>query len=200
MKKRNRILLTGLVAVAVAGAITWLAFPEPPEPVYQGKKLSIWLHPYQAGGMVEDPVDRQIWSDSDEAVRAIGTNAIPFLLQRLRATDSFFSRRLLQLAAKQRFIKIRLTPAWEFRCEAVIAFRVLGASASNAIPEMVDICNHTRSHEVMTHTMEALGNIGPPAVPAVTQFLTNKNRDIRSEATNALGRIAWDTARRAEVH
>ena len=55
------------------------------EPVYQGKSLSFWLQGYIQGGSYIG-----VWPEPevDEAVRQIGTNAIPALLHMLRAHDS----------------------------------------------------------------------------------------------------------------
>jgi hypothetical protein len=185
MKKRNRILLAALVVVVIGG-LMWMALREPPEPVYQGKPLSVWLRSYEAAGVL------QTSQETDNAVRSMGTNSIPFLLQRMRANDSSLQRRLVHLAVKQRLVKFRYTPASALRCEAVVAFGRLGTSASNAVPELIKICKWNTSTEVQCDTMEALGNIGPAAgnaVPILLMRTSSTNALVSASAIWQLGRI-----------
>ena len=83
MRKRVQVALA-FVLVATAGVIVWQGLRER-EPVYQGKPLSVWLQRYNTHGsfigLRPEPM-------ADEAVRQIGTNAIPTLLHMLRAHDS----------------------------------------------------------------------------------------------------------------
>jgi hypothetical protein len=72
MRKRFRSLLAVLL-VAVVGGLAWQV-TRPREPVYQGKPLSYWLV-------------RPARDPNFNALRALGTNAIPTLLQMLRAKD-----------------------------------------------------------------------------------------------------------------
>src|SRR5690242_3243308 len=70
VKSMSRRLWIGLAAVTVVAIVAVAVWPGDREPEYQGKKLSEWLamqheHPAEAA----------------RAVRAIGTNAIPFLLR-----------------------------------------------------------------------------------------------------------------------
>ena len=79
------------------------------EPVYQGKSLSYWLNQYD-GNYVS--VTAQLGKkQADEAVRHIGTNAIPFLLARLQTEDSALHIWLMRFSQKHRFMKLPLTPA-----------------------------------------------------------------------------------------
>jgi HEAT repeat protein len=194
MKRRNRILLAALVVVVIGG-LAWVAWPEPPEPVYQGKELSIWLRPYQAEAiqqMIPGSVQYQKCRESDNAIRAIGTNAIPFLLLRMRIKDSALPRRFVQLVARQKLIKIHYTPANYLQLEAVEAFRILGASASNAVPELIKIYHENISPGTHVATIEALGSIGPgasQAVPFLLMEMRNTNDYFAGLAMESLGQI-----------
>src|SRR6267142_5456541 len=70
MKRLHKFLLIGIVAIFAL--ITWLSFFSR-ERAYQGKRLSAWLQGYSATST--DP-------ETDEAIRKIGTNALPFLFER----------------------------------------------------------------------------------------------------------------------
>src|ERR1700722_4378595 len=103
MGKKRRILFSALLVMLLGGFAWWLLLPS--EPSYQGKPLSAWLQEYR--------VDRMGSPDADEAVRHIGTNAIPALLQMLRASDSPLKTKCIELFDQQYFIKVKITPAWE---------------------------------------------------------------------------------------
>src|SRR5438045_3525167 len=67
--KRKALIVSAaaLIVAAIAAVAFW---PGEKEPEYHGKKLSEWL-----------ALEREQPRESAEAVRAIGTNAIPFLLR-----------------------------------------------------------------------------------------------------------------------
>src|SRR5579872_4898885 len=97
MKTCNRIVLIVLFA-AILGGFAWDVLRQR-EPVYQGKPLSVWLEGYERGGWARQ--------NADEAVRQAGTNAIPTLLRMLQEKDSPMMLKLVALARRQHFIKIK---------------------------------------------------------------------------------------------
>ncbi|MBI3850319.1 MAG: hypothetical protein HY298_08530 [Verrucomicrobia bacterium] len=86
MTKRKCIALLFLFGI-VAAAISLHGFLRQREPKYQGKTLTAWL---KVGGHGEGLEDKP----AIEAVRKMGTNAIPFLLDMVRAKDSRFKLKL----------------------------------------------------------------------------------------------------------
>src|ERR1051325_4068066 len=94
--KRRRILviLAGIIVVAVLVIVFWLGEKEPPNPEYGGKKLSAWLEQYVQ--CVE--TERNWWlgfprtnvavvamnkTRAAEAVRQMGTNAVPWMTEKI---------------------------------------------------------------------------------------------------------------------
>jgi hypothetical protein len=75
------------------------------EPVYQGRRYSTWLD--EAPGKQPGNLAAQA------ALQAIGTNAIPFLLEQLTYTDSPAEARLAGSLRAFRAISIGLSPWWE---------------------------------------------------------------------------------------
>ncbi len=65
------------------------------EPVYQGKKLSEWLEE----GSSQEEFSYRFSAETRFAVRQIGTNALPFLLDTLRSQDSQVKLKLEECAA-----------------------------------------------------------------------------------------------------
>ncbi|MDB6067028.1 MAG: lyase HEAT-like repeat proteinHEAT repeat protein, partial [Pedosphaera sp.] len=182
MRKWSRILF-GILIFAVVGGIAWLVW-RPNEPMYKGKRLSVWLK-----GYVYDPIQRPA---TDEAVRHIGTNAIPTLLRMLRAKDSPLKLRLVALAQKQHFFKVYFGEAWVLRTEGVFGFLALGADGKAAVPELIRMFEEDHSRDNQNLVAEALGSMGPAAaeaVPALVRSLGDTNPLTRCYAIGGLGRI-----------
>lgn len=183
---KRRILFT-LLSLAALGVLVWvfLSARQPPEPVYQGKPLRYWL-------AFITPVGGPLGNQTDEAVRQIGTNAIPTLLEMLQANDSPLKLKWMALLQKQHFIHPP-QPAWRPNREAAMAFEVLGATASNAVPALVQIYRRKISTFSQLEILEALGDIGPSASPAATSVLldalTNSDAFLRLYAVMAINKI-----------
>src|SRR5579863_8997401 len=103
----RKLFLAGLVVAALVG-FAWLVL-RPHEPVYEGKTLGFWLqlcdggcynlaHP---GGPPAPSLE-----DANDALRHIGTNALPTLLRMLRERDPEFKFAMMRLLRKQHLIRI----------------------------------------------------------------------------------------------
>src|SRR5438128_1379403 len=73
MRRRN--LIIGTLAVVLCGVLAVMFWLDKHEPVYAGRKLSVWV--ISLGTSPELFINR-------EAVRQIGTNGIPFYLEWIR--------------------------------------------------------------------------------------------------------------------
>lgn len=80
-----------------------------------------------------------------EAIRSIGTNALPVLLQILRTEDSALKKRVMDLVERQDYVRIPIQSADGQKLKAEAGFYLLGDLASNAVPELIDICQHWSS-------------------------------------------------------
>jgi HEAT repeat protein len=138
MRKRWRLLL-GLALVAVVVAVIghiirsqWL----PAEPVVQGKALSFWL----PRAIMENPGGVHYNQDHyREAVAAAGPAAVPFILAKLRKSDSSLANTYRHLWPRlpsllQRFLPKPKAPDY-FAFDAAAALMCLG---TNAIPSLED--------------------------------------------------------------
>jgi HEAT repeat protein len=192
MRNGYRYLLA-LVATAVLAVIAWASLSGPPNPVYQGKRLSVWLKRYDNLSNLnpyKNLTDRQ---EPDTAVRQIGTNSIPMLLSMLRAKDSNLTLKTISLLKKQHFLKFNYVTAQMQENEAAEAFQALGASASNAVPELVKMYSVNNSINAQYAIVLSLAHIGPEAKGAIPLLLqlaaTNKNEIVAGISVNALGFI-----------
>jgi hypothetical protein len=175
MGKRAPILIGTLVVVAGLALLVWIPLSGlAPEPVYQGRALSDW--PVQL-------TDSDSQAERDQAalaVRLVGTNAIPTLLQMLGSQESPF--RTKYLAWRRGWyhplgFHLRRLPNNFARAQA--GFDELGPSAALAVPDLIKILDENRSRECLDRTAAVLGNIGPgakAAVPSLLRHAVSANR------------------------
>lgn len=111
-------------------------------------------------------------------MRAIGTNAIPWLLKEFRP-DSAWPHKLNRLLNKQGIIKYRFRIRDHLR-RGTMGFFALGELGESAIPMLL-----TLVEEYPGYVPGALAGIGHPAVPALQKCLANSKL-----YTNSLGAYA----------
>ena len=124
------------------------------------------------------------------AVRAIGTNALPTILNRFRASDSGLKGKMMGLVSKQAFIRVHFTSAATLHERAVTAFSILGPSAKPAIPDMVELLNR---EDTCKQAARALLWVDPYDVSPLIKALTNKSARIRIEVAATLGDIKYQS-------
>lgn len=166
MRKGFRIVLVASLAVIVAG-LCWLAWlwHAPPEPTFKGKPLSFWLAGYCSGQYQFDHPKGPpppTWQETDEALRGMGTNALPPLLRKLRRHDSIFKIRVRGLLHRQSFFKIPLLEiSQDFA--ALHALENLAATASNAVPDLIRIYDADHSAFAQQGVPAIISSIDPDA-------------------------------------
>jgi HEAT repeat protein len=190
MEQRGRIRLIVLIAVVLCG-LGWIVVASlNSEPIYEGHPLSYWLQ-----AMAASPVKRQdglTSAEAFEAVRKIGTNAIPKLLGMLQAHDSRIKLALVALAKKQHFVEIRFTPAKTLINEAQNGFIAIGTRARPAIPDLIKIYDRTSSADsqrAISSIFYSLGPMASAAAPSLIQRLATTNEVVRNDAINSIGAI-----------
>ena len=131
----KRHILLAVLAVAAVGVLEWLVLREPPEPVYQGKPLSVWLKSFDIGTSQEEA------DVAADAVRHIGTNALPMLLEMIRSKDrnSRWESVLWWINRRQSLVDFPLQIGLVRRMRAVSAFHALGASAKPTVPSLAQV-------------------------------------------------------------
>jgi hypothetical protein len=145
MKKRKMLLLA-VFAGALTIVLLWATLHNP-EPRYQGRSLSDWLYAWDHG----HTLDQQ--AEAKRAIVEIGTNAVPYLLERIRykpprwkKTTTIALTKLKTIPLVGRTIPFSMTTdAAAGRAEtAVYAFDTLGQTAAYAYPELVRLaCDAT---------------------------------------------------------
>jgi hypothetical protein len=176
MERRRMMLLAALLLVLGIGVFAvWAVWPR--EPSYQGRSLSTWMDDV-AG-------DRADYLRAEEAIRQIGTNAMPFLRTRLAlADDPSWKLKLAEVASRQSLIKIRFVPNSVRRFHALAACDALGPLAKDALPDLEKLL-YSRPYSDLQVAM-VIGDIGPDAIPSLTKGLTNDLVFTRSYCRTAL--------------
>jgi hypothetical protein len=121
MSPKRRILLAILATLLVLG-LGVLMYLREQEPSYEGRALSEWLSVY-ATNMPEGSGIRER-EKAEQAVRAIGTNAVPVLLRWMDPHPDFAAYAAL---VGRRKLRADL---------ALVGFKILGAEARQAVAEL----------------------------------------------------------------
>lgn len=162
--RRWKVMLAGLLFAAVVSVVVW-EVSAPYEPSYNGRKLSVWLDEIRTLDYMKraDPATPQV-----QAVRAMGTNAIPWLLHQFRPSSSSWHWRANQQPNRQKIIKFRF-PDINMRLQrAATGFCALAELGESAIPALLE-----RVEVYPGYVPGALAGIGRPAIPALHQCLAN---------------------------
>ncbi len=129
----------------------------PREPAYQGRPLSVWLDDLMKGhyGVEHD--------QAEEAIRQIGTNSIPALLNLIASEESEFDKNFRKLSAQIPFLRYQGKPVAEHREKAKRAFAALGPLAKPAIPQLNILLNQESCSKDVVAVLDGLGPAGEAA-------------------------------------
>ena len=174
---RIRFIVWALVLATLVAVLWILLSPGKREPVYQGKTLHYWLSDFWPG---RNPTREKLEQDKF-AVRQIGTNAIPILLQWISAKDGPLKAKMVTWISDHPWVPFRIESDVDKGMLAVSGFWILGKSqAGSAIPALVEIVRtgggeRTSGYNNVTFPMLALADLDPEAATkAGIQFGTNR--------------------------
>jgi HEAT repeat protein len=186
---RLRFVLLILVAVFTIALFLWRAGVRR-EPTYNGKTLTHWAEQYgsnnwRAGG-------KSSAQEAQRAIRQIGTNGIPYLLELMRHTEPSWKKKLRQHTPQSWHTRLRLTDVsgamWRVGAHGLAA---LGTNAPGAVPDLIQIATTHPDEDdgryVAVYALRTLGRAAEPAIPFFIVCLTNKSSSISDEAALALG-------------
>jgi len=183
--------LTGVVALmAVVILLAWRFLPSP-EPAYNGKSLSAWAQQYgsnnwRSGGA---PAARE----AETAIRQMGTDAIPYLLDLIQVRDSNVKKSLRVVIPPSWHDRLHLKDFSEtIRRTGADGLAALGTNAATALPKLIEVATHHPVEDgryVAVHAISTLNATAEPAVPFLIQCLTNAYFNIRADAAWGLGYI-----------
>ena len=175
--QRRRLIILLLGCVLLVGTVV-LAWPRNREPDYGGRKLSDWLLAYGSSSIPPET------AEAAEAIRHIGTNALPWLMIWRNYQMPSWKGNLAAVLERgpltgtyTRAVGRSLARQQNLAAQTLVGFQVLGRQASPAIPELKALLKDEPSS---VWAMQALANIGEPALPALLAALVDPqtaNRD-----------------------
>jgi HEAT repeat protein len=191
---RQRLTIAGCFAATIAIMMIMAAVVRQREPRYQNRSLSEWLSTFRDLPGVRDssPEFNPEFIQATEAIRHIGPEAIPYLLARfkhqskLSKARDFIGGHLLRMRPRAIFVPlgVRLLDVERNQLgeEAVAGFQALGTNAASAIPQLFRLATHPTQDNVPRWATQALGRIGPKALPELVQIITNRHAPARFAA------------------
>jgi len=178
MRNRLNCLLLLAAFVALLAVLVSALFWES-EPTFEKKTLSQWLGKYavHGSGFFMDAASGS--READEAIRQIGTNALPYLVHWLRYEKPPWKSRL-QGAIGSIFGRHR--PNWTVvdgkevkAARAMRAFIALGPRADGALRELEALLNDPNALVSAKRAALVLPHIGDAGLAPVLVFLTNQH-------------------------
>ncbi len=197
----NRFSVGILVLLGVLAVGLVLLVGSASEPRYGGERLSVWLRDwYRPPTSGSNPMAFQEYArkrkKAEAAVHGLGTNAVPSLRRMLRKRDSALKTRALQygwvrwLATKPVFADVLdPDPAWRSNRTAAQTLSLLGSSAKEAVPDLIQALETNPDEECRRCAAVCLRLIGPDAaeaVPALTRASILGSGFVRMDAREAL--------------
>jgi len=194
--KRGRAIALAVLLAVIATVAAFMAL-RPREPVFQGNGLSEWLDDYQDAAQQDGGINTTM-----QAVRAMGTNAVPFLRRALHRRDNGLDRAYRRLWPKlpawlrDRVPKPR-TEGERIRTWAPAFLRALGPAALRAIPDLVNALED-ESWSVRYNATVVLGELAPntrdagSVASALFTATADSNATVRGGAYYALGKFTQE--------
>jgi HEAT repeat protein len=170
MNRRRTLVISVTVAITLITLLTVAFWPGEKEPEYQGKKLSEWIESGAPAPSADDD------KHAIEAIRHIGTNALPLLLTWVEE-DSFEDTRLWRLtrglplfvrdSAPVRWLVSRF---WDHNYIGLRGFKLMGSQAGQAVGELATAMNQA-SRPTADRLVFVLSYIGEPAFPVLKSLV-----------------------------
>jgi HEAT repeat protein len=177
MWTRKRLIPLAVCLVIAVGLIILLNRHS--EPHYNGRSLSGWYVLWNKSVEHDDPQSQAQAQEAAQAIKAIGTNAIPALLEQLRSRPSAIQIRLGAVAEKLSafFAENKIARTILYSKKAVhpeSIFVILGPQGSPAIPELSVLLRATNIHpEISRSAAWCLAAIGKEGLPPLLDALAH---------------------------
>jgi hypothetical protein len=177
--RKHRTVLT--VAIVVGIGLGWLALPRPArEPEYEGYPLSYWL-------LARERLAERASPQAQNAVREVGTNAIPVLLRWMRYEIPAWRQQLrysrlwghLGSFARESARSLMTTRAERLADASAGAFKELGPEGRAAIPALIGLMDNTNAPHTALRAMLALGDLGTNGLAPLVSAMQDRKYPLR---------------------
>lgn len=155
------------------------------EPRYQGRSLWHWYELSNSTNKVEEAI-------GEEAIRSMGTNAVPYLINVLERGPSELNSWIAWASYKTSGKLPRWQPVHDHE-DAAFVLEIIGTNAVAAVPALIESMQH-RYHGTSAPAQASIAivEIGFQALPfVVAAALTNSNENISGNASRSLQYFFW---------
>jgi hypothetical protein len=175
--KLSRKLTTLVFVIVVGGMLSFFAFKQTSGPRYEGKPLSEWL---QVAYEVHPRSSQR--AKAEEAIRSIGTNALPLLLKWTEAKDNrfrdkfeSFTERIVPRERARRWSHFLFGRRADEKFElAEKGFEILGEQATPATERLREMAQKGNKAKALL-ILARIGKSGAPTVLGALADATNEN-------------------------
>jgi hypothetical protein len=170
------------------------------EPHYHGRSATQWLHAYHYAPFRSNASPTV--QESEDALRALGTNAIPAIVRLLHARDSKFKLAAISLLRRQSFFQVPLTDVRDTRIMAFRGLVVLGKDALPAMPALIQFTNDA-DEQMRLMAMECLVLMEPDQntlLPILLKLANDTDRNIQINAAYTLSMLYPQAAAKAGIY
>ncbi len=168
MRKWLKVAVPVLLVLVVAFA-AWL-LTRAREPEYKGRSLSAWLEEYNRVALWDNNWDNM---PPTAAIRAMGTNCLPFLLSRIKHKPSRLTAKVVELVSKQQLLKLPFYGMGRYRFASMAGLNALGPQAAPLCPELLAL---TKDPSASWYATMSLLAIGTSAIPFLEAACENTNQ------------------------
>jgi len=183
---RSKLGVATLLACAIGLVAAFLCRDR--EPSYKGQSLTEWL--LIAKGRYSRGHSRDAVEESYEAVRHIGTNALPCLVKWLAHVRPAWKTKLYGQLLQSRYGFLRgkfiggffFTRADERVIAAQLGFEILGEEAKPAIPELMHLSR--RPGNISARAMLAIADMHQAGLEPMLSILSDPSHPGRAEAAH----------------
>lgn len=190
MGKRRKIILIALALLTGVSLAIFLTRSK--QPNYQGKPLTVWLEAYRL------PRERNqaAWEEADKAVRHIGTNAIPTLLQMLRLNELGAFKRDATSAIPALVSALKTDEEYKVRENIINALSRIGNDNPEALRAVVEALgdSNPRVRAQAARFLPQFENKAKLGRPELLKCLEDPDSLIRGLAAEALKQMDPDAA------
>jgi HEAT repeat protein len=185
MRKWLKIILLCLLFAMAALIILetadwWLIRSKLKEPIYQNRTLSEWVSVYFSGYSGYSPhATLQEETDAEQAIRAMGTNTIPVLLQWLSKNP----------------------PTINQRSTALQVFQILGNEGQAAVPALIELTK-SNDKDIRYYALDCLLAVKPEdkiLISALIPMVHDPDKNIKFVAAEKLVDLDANAAEKAGV-
>lgn len=189
MSKHGRIIALGAALLLIG---VWLALSYKVEPRYEAKTLSDWLDQFNSHSDSGDFKEQaRIWQEAEHAISRMGSNAVPFLVEKLKYRESSFHRTLRELVQRQSVVSVGWFEDPDYEQWAIAGFQVLGPQAKSAVPELrLLLAQPDKSGQAA----QCLVSIGRETMPVFMEALSNQNSAVQMSVARSLGEFGTNAA------